>query len=235
MDYETNPLLYDYYGFPDEMYQIKFESKGDSEVAKRVVDLLKKANIPAKSLKKGRGLDHGVFVPFKLMFPSPVPFDIPIIEVSMDSGLDPARLIEIGRALDALRDEGILILSGGLTIHTFREPEAWDPSTAPQGFKDFHTALVQSLSSPTPEQRTSSLINITTHPYFRRAHPREEHFVPIYVAAGAGAEGGAEVVSDLHGARFEQLEDPRGTLAERAILRMFLICDAPPSVMDNGR
>ncbi|KAJ3032314.1 hypothetical protein HDV00_007689 [Rhizophlyctis rosea] len=198
MDYETNHLLYDYYGFPDEMYKITWESKGSHEVAERVVELLKKSNIPAKTITQGRGLDHGVFIPFKIMFPSPSP--IPIIEVSIPSSLDPSALLALGKALSPLRSEGTLIISGGLTIHTFREPDAWNPQTAPQGFKDFENEVKRSVEAGEGEERNGKLVNVTSHEYFRRAHPREEHFVPIYVAAGAGSEGKAKVLSDLHGA-----------------------------------
>jgi aromatic ring-opening dioxygenase catalytic subunit (LigB family) len=106
MSYERNHLLYDYYNFPEEMYRVKFESKGSSQVASRIVELLKQNNILTRTLKQGRGLDHGVFVPFKLMFPNPCP--IPIVEVSMDGSLDPQRLIELGRALAPLRYDCVI-------------------------------------------------------------------------------------------------------------------------------
>ncbi|KAJ3048396.1 hypothetical protein HK097_010561, partial [Rhizophlyctis rosea] len=182
MDYENNHLLYDYYGFPDEMYKITFESKGSHTVAQRVVELLQKSNIPAKTITKGRGLDHGVFIPFKLMFPSPSP--IPIIEVSISSTLLPSHHIAIGKALAPLRSEQILIISGGLSIHTFKEVDAWDPQKSPEGFKDFERQIVKSVDESDGGERNRKLEEVVKHPYFRRAHPREEHFVPIYVAAG---------------------------------------------------
>jgi len=201
MSYERNHLLYDYYNFPEEMYRVKFESKGSPAVASRIVELLQRNNIKTRTLRQGRGLDHGVFVPFKLMFPTPCP--IPIIEVSMDATLDPERLLELGRALIPLRDEGVLILSGGLTIHTFKEWDAWNPKTAPQGFKDFEKSIVDSVNnSMTTVERNENLKEIMRHPFFRRAHPREEHFVPIYIAAGAGSSDGdgAYVLADIHSA-----------------------------------
>ncbi len=100
MAYEKNHLYYDYYGFPPEMYRVTWESRGSSTVANRVVELLTKNNIPAKTITRSRGLDHGVFVPFKLMFPDP--FQVPVVEVSMNS-LDPQKLIEIGKAIAPLR------------------------------------------------------------------------------------------------------------------------------------
>lgn len=100
MAYDKNPLFYDYYGFPAEMYKISFESKGSPEVATKVINLLNANKIPAKTITKGRSLDHGVFIPFKLMFPDP--FEVPMVEVLMNS-LDPQRLIDIGKALAPLR------------------------------------------------------------------------------------------------------------------------------------
>jgi aromatic ring-opening dioxygenase catalytic subunit (LigB family) len=158
-------------------------------------------NIRTRTLRQGRGLDHGVFVPFKLMFPNPCP--IPIVEVSMDASLDPQRLLKLGRALSPLRDEGIAILSGGLTIHTFKEWNAWDPKTAPQGFKDWERSVCDSVrDAMSPTERNENLKALVDHPFFRRAHPREEHFVPIYIAAGAGSEEGdrAAVLADIHSA-----------------------------------
>jgi aromatic ring-opening dioxygenase catalytic subunit (LigB family) len=147
------------------------------------------------------------------MFPNPCP--IPVVEVSMDGTLDPQRLIDLGKALLPLRyvypetwllitrDEGVVILSGGLTIHTFREWNAWDPTTAPQGFLDFERAVVNSVENAVSvEQRNEQLKAVTQHPFFRRAHPREEHFVPIYIAAGAGSGHGegVNVLADIHSA-----------------------------------
>jgi len=96
-----------------------------------------------------------------------------------------------------------LILSGGLTIHTFKELDAWDPRTAPQGFKDFEKTVCDAVwTSRSVEERNDKLKAVVHHPFFRRAHPREEHFAPIYIAAGAGSgEGdGATVLADIHSA-----------------------------------
>jgi len=188
MSYEKNHLYYDYGGMPEELYQLTWDSVGSPAVAARVAELLNNNKVNARTISKGRGLDHGVFIPFKLMFPDPLP--IPLVEVSIDHGLDPQYHINIGAALEPLRDEGILIISGGLTIHSFREPEAWDPKRAPKGFKDFEQAIVSSIDDhPSASERNEALKELTKHPFFRRAHPREEHFIPIYVAAGAGTQG----------------------------------------------
>ncbi len=180
------------------MYKIKFDSRGDHEIASKIASLLERNNIETKVIKNKRGLDHGCFVPFKLMFPDPCP--IPIVEVAQDDGLDPQRNLDIGRALESLRDEGILILSGGLTIHTFKDFSAWSKSTAAQGYLDFETAIKEAAVLEDGSERNKKLIGLTKHKYFRLAHPREEHFTPLYVAAGAGSRGKAAILSDLHSA-----------------------------------
>jgi len=104
---------------------------------------------------------------------------------------------------DILRDEGVVILSGGLTIHTFKEVDAWNPQTAPQGFLDFEKSITDAVrTSKSPEERNDNLKMVMRHPFFWRAHPREEHFVPIYIAAGAGSDEGegARVLADIHSA-----------------------------------
>jgi len=200
MSYEKNHLYNDFYGFPQEMYnKNNFQSFGSPAVAARVVEVLKHSKIPVKAITKGRGLDHGVSIPFIKMFPSPSPFDIPVVEMSMNT-LNPQQLMNLGKALAPLRDEGILILSGGLTIHTFQDWNAYDPDTCKQGYKDLQKAIIDSIEqTQNAEERTKALLALVKHPFFTIAHPREEHFVPLYVAAGAGLDEGAQIVSGHHG------------------------------------
>ncbi|KIO33565.1 hypothetical protein M407DRAFT_240973 [Tulasnella calospora MUT 4182] len=205
---EDNPLLYDYYGFDPEFYEVTFSSKGDSDVAKRVVDLLQKAGIRSRltTAKESRGrdgrgfngpgLDHGVFVPFKVMWGDKAP--LPIVQVSIDESLRPEKEWALGKAVDALRSEGLLILSGGLTIHTFQDFTAWTEHTAAPEVVAFSKAILDACSQP-KESRKAAMEALTRHPGFRRSHPREEHFVPIYVAAGAGEDGEAKVLNGNHG------------------------------------
>ncbi|UJR19428.1 hypothetical protein I4U23_022558 [Adineta vaga] len=145
-----------------------------------------------------RGLDHGVFVPFIHMFPEQ-PFPLPIIEVSMDSSLDPDREIALGKAVESLRDEGILILSGGLSIHNLRDFKQFSPDSASAQVKDFERTVIKAAEA-SQNQRLDALKQVVRHPGFRLAHPREDHFVPIYIAAGAGSHGDTKVLCDLHGA-----------------------------------
>lgn len=105
------PLLFDYSGFPDYTYQLTWPAPGDPELAARVRDLLSAAGIASGS-EPARGWDHGIFVPLKVMLPSA---DIPLVQLSLQRGLDAATHLAIGRALRPLREEGVLILGSGQT------------------------------------------------------------------------------------------------------------------------
>ncbi|KAF7320984.1 LigB domain-containing protein [Mycena chlorophos] len=208
----SNPLLMDYYNFPPEMYDITFKSRGDSAIAQRVVQLFNAAGMPARLTPAseargedgrgfaGPGLDHGVFVPFSVMF-GPELAEVPIIQASIDASLSPETNIAVGRALTQLRKEGVLLLSGGLTTHNLREITSFSPFSANDLHKGFDRAIVEALKGKDEEERKEKLIKLTQHPGFRASHPREEHFVPIYVALGAGEHGEAKLIGDLYGAK----------------------------------
>ncbi|CAE6416929.1 hypothetical protein RSOLAG22IIIB_04568 [Rhizoctonia solani] len=210
-DYQENPLLMDYFGFEESMYQVKFKSRGDSALSARTVAALKEGGLKARTLgamesrgedgrrgMPGTGLDHGVFVPFKLMFGDEFT-TTPIVEVSQDQSLSPDRNWEIGKAVDVLRSEGYLILSGGLTVHTFRDWSAWKEETAAPPYIAFHKAILEAVQVQDPSDRRAALSSLTRHPGFRLAHPREEHFTPIYIAAGAGENGKTQVLDANYG------------------------------------
>ncbi|KAF8905998.1 Extradiol ring-cleavage dioxygenase, class III enzyme, subunit B [Gymnopilus junonius] len=209
-DYAENPLLMDYYGFPPELYQLKFKSKGDSKLAQRIVELYKQAGYKARTttVEEGRGedgrgflgpgLDHGVFVPFRIMFGEEFT-DIPIVQVSIDSSMDPEKNWEAGKALAGLREEGILILSGGLTAHNLRDWSSFTPETAGELHKEFDRAIHSALGTESEKERKAKMIALIGHRGFRASHPREDHFVPLYVAAGAGEGGRVRTILDLYG------------------------------------
>ncbi|KAH9484173.1 4,5-DOPA dioxygenase extradiol-like protein [Psilocybe cubensis] len=209
-DYPENPLLMDYYGFPPELYQLKFKSKGDSKLAQHVVDLYKKAGQKARLTTvhesrgedgrgfSGPGLDHGVFVPFRIMFGEEFT-EIPIVQVSIDSSMDPEKNWELGKAVAQLREEGILILAGGLTAHNLRDRVSFSPDTARAVHKEFDQAIHQAIATDSAEERKKALFALPRHPGFRASQPREDHFVPLYVAGGAGEGGAVHTIVDLYG------------------------------------
>jgi aromatic ring-opening dioxygenase catalytic subunit (LigB family) len=179
------PLLYDYYGFPPESYTIAWPAPGHPEMAATVRRLLTAASIP-NAADPGRGFDHGTFIPLKLTYPAA---DIPAIQVSLRRGLDPADHLAIGAALAPLRDEGVFIIASGMTFHNlrlFRDPRSRPASEA---FDEWLRDTMQLA----PAARNERLVTWAEAPAARIAHPREEHLIPLMVAAGAAGSDGARL------------------------------------------
>jgi len=173
------PLLYDYYGFPEHTYRLTYAAPGLPALAARVRELLAKAGI-ASSEDSERGLDHGVFVPFKLIYPGA---DVPVVQLSLREGLDPATHLAIGRALAPLRDEGVLIVGSGMSYHNLREFFNGSDSRLAA---EFDAWLAQAVAEP--DGRDIRLGAWREAPGALASHPRSEHLLPLMVAAGA-AEG----------------------------------------------
>ncbi len=171
------PMLYDYGGFPAFTYEIRYPAPGSPALADRVTSLLGDAAFHA-SVDEARGFDHGVFAPLYVVYPKA---DVPIVQLSIRAGFDPAEHLAVGRALAPLRDEGVLIIGSGLSYHNMRGfgPAGRDPSVA---FDDWLTAT---LTESDPAVRTKSLIEWESAPAARIAHPSEDHLVPLMVTVGA--------------------------------------------------
>jgi aromatic ring-opening dioxygenase catalytic subunit (LigB family) len=174
------PMLYDYYGFPPEAYEIKWPAPGDPALASRVRELLTAANIESGTDDQ-RGFDHGAFVPFKLTYPDA---DVPAVQLSLKTGLDPAEHLAIGRALAPLRDEGVFILGSGLSYHNLREFRGAHARPVAETFD----AWLREAATKPPAERDALLVRWATAPRAREAHPREEHLLPLMVIAGAAGE-----------------------------------------------
>jgi aromatic ring-opening dioxygenase catalytic subunit (LigB family) len=174
------PMLYDYYGFPPESYQITWPAPGDPALAARVRDLLKGAGFETGADTK-RGYDHGTFVPLKLAYPDA---DVPTVQLSLKSGLDPKEHLAMGRALVPLRDEGVFIIGSGMSFHNLRTFR--DPASRPVA-ETFDRWLRETATAPAAE-RDRRLTAWSTAPAARQAHPREEHLLPLMVIAGAAAD-----------------------------------------------
>jgi aromatic ring-opening dioxygenase catalytic subunit (LigB family) len=183
-------LIYDYTGFPPATYQLRYPAPGAPELAGRIVELLKAAGLPART-DPSRGFDHGIFIQFLLIFPDA---DIPVVPLSLKHDLDPDEHLAAGRALASLRDEGVLIIGSGMSyhnMHAFSTPAATEPSEI------FDRWLSETVGDPDPRDRWERLVEWSRAPAARNAHPREEHLLPLMVAAGAAAdEPGARVFSD---------------------------------------
>src|SRR3546814_924112 len=184
-------LIYDYYGFPEHTYALRYPAPGAPALAERVAALLAQAGLPGHP-DAGRGFDHGTFVPLKLMFPDA---DIPVVQLSLRDDLDPEAHLAAGRAVAALRDEGVLIVASGMSFHNMRgygDPRFTAPSEA---FDDWLTAAVEA----DPDRRSAALGRWAQAPQALLCHPAgdEEHLIPLLVAAGAaGTDRGRKIYSE---------------------------------------
>jgi len=179
MSHPKPSMLYDYYGFPADTYRVTYPAAGSPELAAEVHDLIATAKLPV-TFDAARGFDHGAFVPMAVLWPNA---DMPLVQLSLRAGLDPATHIALGRVLAPLRDSGVLIVGSGLTWHNLRlmGPDARAPS---QAFDDW---LQQTVTSD-PIEREARLLRWRDAPAARLAHPREDHLLPLMVAAGAAHE-----------------------------------------------
>jgi aromatic ring-opening dioxygenase catalytic subunit (LigB family) len=174
------PLLFDYYGFPEHTYRLTYPVAGSPQLAQRVRELLSAAEI-ASDEEPERGLDHGVFVPFKLIYPEA---DIPLLQLSLNRNLDAATHLRIGRALAPLRDEGVLIVGSGMSYHNLRDLYSSDPRVM-RVAAEFDVWLTDAVTEPDSAARERKLAAWHQAPGARAAHPRPEHLIPLMVAAGA--------------------------------------------------
>lgn len=187
------PMFYDYYGFPEQAYEITYPAPGSPEYASRISRLLESQHIPTR-IDPQRGFDHGLFIPLKLMYPQA---DIPCLQLSLVSGLDPGAHIALGRALRGLQAENILVIGSGFSFHNMRA-FSWQGNGAPDPANEaFQDWLIEtctgSLTQPEREQR---LLEWEKAPSARYCHPREEHLLPLHVCLGMADKPARLVFND---------------------------------------
>ena len=185
MSGEHPPMLYDYYGFPPESYRISWPAPGEPELARHVEGLLRQAGFDTTE-DPVRGYDHGTFVPLKVAYPDAT---IPVVQLSLIAGLDPARHLALGRALASLRDEDVFIIGSGMTFHNLRIFR--DPRSAP--IAETFDAWLRETMALDPASRAERLTQWSTAPAARQAHPREEHLIPLMVVTGAAGDDPARL------------------------------------------
>lgn len=173
-------LLFDYGGFPEHTYRLRWDAPGAPDLAARARQLLEGAGFKVGE-NDARGWDHGVFIPMKVAVPDA---DIPTLQVSLRADLDPATHIRAGQALESLRDDGVLIVGSGMSFHNMR---SLGQDVTPQA-DAFDAALSAAVTDPDPAARRRRVANWADLPLARFAHPREEHLLPLMVALGAGGD-----------------------------------------------
>ena len=184
-------LLYDYSGFPEHTYALRWPASGSPELAARIRTLLADAGI-ASIAETSRGFDHGVFIPLKVAIPDA---DVPVVQVSLRAGLDPEEHLAFGRALAPLRNEGVLIVGSGMSFHNMRRLRAGGASIDADSLQ-FDAWLTDTVAMHRT-QREDRLRQWAIAPGGRTSHPREEHLLPLHVVAGAaGDDSGRRVLED---------------------------------------
>ncbi|MFK4066022.1 dioxygenase [Streptomyces sp. NPDC029674] len=182
---ETLPLVYDFWGFPEHYYRVTYAAPGAPGLAASVRKLLHAPGMPVQDVPD-RGLDHGAYVPLVEMYPDA---DVPVLQISLPT-LDPRRLMDIGRRLAPLRDEGVLIVGSGFFTHNLAALRhggvpGWSAEFDAWGHEALEAGDVDALLDFGHKSPAGHL-----------AHPRTEHFAPLFVTLGA-----AEASGDLGGQR----------------------------------
>jgi len=176
---ETVPLVYDFGGFPRHYYEVRYPAPGAPGLAERIAKLMPDRE---RVTRTDRGLDHGAYVPLTVMYPDA---DIPVLQMSLPT-LEPDRLLEIGRRLAPLRDEGVLIVGSGFTTHGLPFLRDFRPGAAAPGWSaDFDAWAADALARGAVDELADFRDRAPGMPY---AHPTIEHFAPMFLTLGASTD-----------------------------------------------
>ena len=178
---EVQRTIHDFYGFPEQLYSLKYDAPGEPKLAKKIALLLSDIGIKSK-LTSEWGLDHGTWVPLKIMYPSA---DVPVLQVSIPIPRSPKELKLIGETLQSLRDEGVMLMGSGGVTHNLRlamqnliserselKPDSWA--------YEFDKWIKDQLE----EGKFHQIFEVDKHPLFPIAAPTTEHFDPIHFMLG---------------------------------------------------
>lgn len=182
------PMVYDYGGFPEELYHIRYPAPGSPRLAQRARSLIQEADLPVH-LDAERGFDHGTYSILAVTHPQA---DIPVFQVSLRAGYDPEAHLQLGRALAPLRDEGVLIIGSGSSYHNLRR--FFGPRVRREDAAQFDTWLRETLVESASPVRSQRLREWARAPAAREAHPREDHLMPLHVVVGAAEEEPGRIV-----------------------------------------
>jgi 4,5-DOPA dioxygenase extradiol len=184
------PLVYDFGGFAQKFYEINYQTPDATELANLVASMMPDNE---QVFQSNRGLDHGAWVPLKVMFPNA---DIPVLQMSMPTS-DPARLLELGRRLQPLRDMGVLVIGSGFMTHGLPYLRNWNTDAiAPTWSSEFDTWAAEALAKGDVETLSNFKSAAPGMPY---AHPTVEHFTPLFITLGLAAKPDAPVETLIDG------------------------------------
>ena len=175
--------IHDFWGFPDELYSIRYPATGCREAAEVVVATIRAAGLPVEKDAE-RGLDHGAWVPLRLMFPEA---DVPVIPLSIQSRGGPQQAYALGQALAPLAARGFLVIASGNVTHNLRDYQtaARSGGQTPAYVREFSDWMAARLAA----HDIPALLDYRRQaPGAVQAHPSDEHLLPLYVALGAGGD-----------------------------------------------
>lgn len=179
---DMNDTIHDFYGFPSELYQLEYPAMGSTELAQTTADLINSGGLQCKIDYK-RGLDHGAWVPFMLMYPD---MKVPVFQLSIQQHMDPKAHLVLGNTIKSLRNEGVLILGSGGAVHPLGYAPLRPGAKTDQWAYDFDSWLTKSVT----QGDNSAIINYNSvAPYPERAHPYPDHYMPLITAMGAAGDG----------------------------------------------
>lgn len=180
--------VHDFYGFPEPLYRLRYPAPGAPDLTARVAQLLAAGGFAA-ARDADQGLDHGAWVPLLLMYADAA---IPVAQLAIQHHLGPHHHLALGRALAPLRDEGVLILASGNTTHNLRDAlqHLRGASAEPPAPPSWALAFDAWVNAAVERGDRAALADYRTQaPHAAMAHPRDEHYLPLLVAAGAGGRG----------------------------------------------
>ncbi|KAK6224281.1 hypothetical protein QIS74_02608 [Colletotrichum tabaci] len=178
------PLIYDFSGFPLHYYSATYPNIGSPALSARVCTLVASHDIPCDTTE--RGLDHGVWAGFHVAFhPDENPLGVPIVQASLFRSEDPDAHYRLGRAVSALRDEGVVVIGAGMSVHNLHHMDS-GPEPLPYAVS-FDDALKEAVEAGVDE-RQEKMAQVCSRPDAKQAHPWMDHLMPVHVAAGAAGD-----------------------------------------------
>jgi 4,5-DOPA dioxygenase extradiol len=172
---ETRPLVYDFYGFPEPLYRVRYPAPGAADLARRVESLLAPEGV---AREPERGLDHGVWTPLVHLYPAA---DVPVLQLSLPTAWGAGRIHALGARLAPLRDEGVLMIGSGNITHNLRAV-SWGGGPTPAWASEFDAWAKEALD----RGDVDVLLDYRTKaPALRMTHPTEDHWLPLFFAIGA--------------------------------------------------
>jgi 4,5-DOPA dioxygenase extradiol len=179
---EKHETIHDFYGFPPKLYEVDYPANGEVELAEKTAGLINDAGIPCE-IDRARGLDHGAWVPLMLMYPMA---EVPVFQLSIQQHMEPEKHHAVGRAIESLRHEGVLILGSGGAVHPLGYAPLSPGAKTDQWAFDFDSWLKESVE----HGDVNAIKNYNrVAPYPERAHPYPDHFMPLITSMGAGGKG----------------------------------------------